>query len=118
MNLHFSIALLPDLIVLLGVGGAALKTSAALPAHEIRWVIFWVGWVHRRAFSSTFRACLSANLRQIQAQKLGWIEHGALPADSPVQVRASDSARGSAQTYLLAGGDSLAGFYVDTRQVH
>jgi hypothetical protein len=51
MNLHFSIALLPDLIVLLGVGGAALKTSAALPAHEIRWVIFWVGWVRRRAFS-------------------------------------------------------------------
>jgi hypothetical protein len=32
MNLYFSIALLPDFIVLLGVGGVALGTASALPA--------------------------------------------------------------------------------------
>jgi hypothetical protein len=41
MNFHFSIALLPDLIVLLGVGWAALKAAPALPDQEIRWIVLW-----------------------------------------------------------------------------
>jgi len=42
MNSHFSIALLPDLIVLLGVGGAALEAATAMPTQELRWIILWL----------------------------------------------------------------------------
>ena len=49
MNSHFSIALLPDLIVLLGVGGAALETATALPTQELRWIIQRLRRAGRRA---------------------------------------------------------------------
>ncbi len=42
MNSHFSIALLPDLVVLLGVGGAALEAANALPTQEFRWIVLWL----------------------------------------------------------------------------
>ena len=37
------ITLLPDLIVLLGVAGAALETASALPSQEIRRLLVWLG---------------------------------------------------------------------------
>ena len=33
---------------------------------------------------------------QVHFEEFGWVEHGALPADGPVQVRAGDAAGGSA----------------------
>ena len=45
---------------------------------------------------------------EVEVQQLGGVEICALPADGPVQVRASDAAGGAAQAQLLAAHDVLA----------
>jgi hypothetical protein len=39
MKSHFTVALLPDLIVLLVVAGAALHAASARPTREIFWIL-------------------------------------------------------------------------------
>lgn len=51
-------------------------------------------------------------------QQLDGVEHGPLPADSPVQMRAGYAAGGSAEPDELAFFHFIAGFNVDARQVH
>ena len=55
---------------------------------------------------------------QVQPQKLGRVEVCALPADGPMQVRAGDAARRSAEAELVANRDVLAFVDVDAAEMH
>ena len=55
---------------------------------------------------------------QIHPQQFRGVEGRVLPADGPVEMRASDAACGAAESEAVAGGNVLSLVHIDAAEVH
>src|SRR5579871_987725 len=60
----------------------------------------------------------SMSLREIETQQLRGIERCALPLHRPVEMRPGHASGGAAQAKAISGGNALALFHIDAREMH
>src|ERR1700761_3460477 len=86
------------------------RRSHRLPSLSVSWLL---SKSSKQAINTR-----SAQIGELHFEHFGGVEHGAVPADGPVQMRACHAAGGATQAETLAFYHVLPGLYFELGEVH